>query len=114
MLSSPVYVPSNSVPLVSPTLALSEARGTYVPASIVLCLALLASLCAFQGSGGFRGNTAGFRWGLLKGEGAQPMLLAERGTQAPETPFSPPLVLTGVLADRVKRSPVVPCCLVSP
>lgn len=25
MLSSPVYVPSNSVPLVSPTLALSEA-----------------------------------------------------------------------------------------
>lgn len=45
MLSSPVCVPSNSVPLVSPTLALSEARGACLPASVVLCLALQPTLC---------------------------------------------------------------------
>lgn len=112
MLSSPVRVPSSSVPLVSPTLALSEAGGTCLPASVVLCLALLPSLCAFQGSGGLR-ETAGLKWGLLEGEGPQPVLLAERGTQVPETAFSRPQVLAGTLAYRVKRSPMVPHCLAS-
>lgn len=69
MLSSPVYVPSNSVPLVSPTLALSEARGTCPPASVVLCLALLASFCAFQGSGGFRGTQLDSGGAYSKGKG---------------------------------------------
>lgn len=42
MLSSPVCVPSNSVPLVSPTLALSEAGG-HLPA----CLPLLFCVCLY-------------------------------------------------------------------
>lgn len=103
MLSSPVCVPSNSVPLVSPTLALSEAGGApaCLPASVVLCLPLLPSLCAVQGSGGLRGTQ-------LDSGGAYSRRIAERGTQVPETPFYQPLVLTGALAMQGEEEPCGP------
>lgn len=96
MLSSPVCVPSNSMPLVSPTLALSEARGTYLPAC--LCCSVSGSAALSVRFGGLEGLEE-HNWsqvGLLKGEGAQPVLSAGKGTQTPET-LNPswPLVLTG-------------------
>lgn len=88
MLSSPVCVPSRSVPPVSPTLALSKARGTHLPASVVLCLALLPSLCV-SGSGGLRGTQLDS--GGATQRGAQSVPSAGKGTQTPEilNPLNP-------------------------
>lgn len=95
-----------------PWLCLRPGAPTCLP--LLFCVWLYWPLFVrFRGLEGL-GEYSWIQVGLLKGEGTQPMLLAEKGSQAPESPFSPPLVLAGVLAHRVKRSPVVPCCLMSP
>lgn len=67
MLFSPVCVPSNSVPLVSPTLALSEARGACLP--LLFYVWLYSPLCAFRGSGGLRGILLDSGGAYSKGKG---------------------------------------------